>query len=52
MRDLVANWDLLPPGARRELLSKLIRKVQLTRTGTRTPALIRVVAMWEPDDSS
>jgi site-specific DNA recombinase len=52
MRELLDGWDLLPPGRRRELLSRLIRKVELTRTGVRTRALIRVVPLWESQDSS
>ena len=47
--ELLEQWDLLPPGRRRELLSKLIRKVVLTSTGKRKPARIDIVPVWAPE---
>jgi hypothetical protein len=44
---LLDEWDTFPPAQRRELLSRLIRRVEVYRTKPRQPAAIRIVPVWE-----
>jgi hypothetical protein len=47
---LLGSWDLMTASRRRDLLSQLISRVVVTRTGYRTPARIRVVPVWESEE--
>lgn len=49
VRGVLADWDLLPPSGQRDMLAQVISRVVVTRTGYRTPAGIRVIAVWEED---
>lgn len=47
---LLAEWNILAPAERSALLTRLIRHVQVFRSGDRKPPRIVVTPVWEPCD--
>jgi hypothetical protein len=43
--DLLAHWELMPARSRREILKRLLRRVEVGRAGT--TGRVRIVPLWE-----
>ena len=48
VRSLAEEWELMPPGRRREMLGAVIRQVRIHRTGYRKPPRIEIIPVWAP----
>lgn len=46
---LLEEWDTFTVAQKREMLSAVIRRVEIHRTGYRKPPRVRIVPMWEMD---
>src|SRR5262249_31901370 len=44
---LLQEWDTFPPAGRRELLSRLIARIEVHKTGYRKPPRLVIVPVWE-----
>lgn len=50
IRVLLADWDLLPVAARRDLLAQVVRRVVVHRTPGSAPPVVRAVMVWEEQE--